>query len=376
MSEKVEKIEKDEIKIIKKVDNSDLNLQSIDEEKLKEYKERAKEIDETNVMKIGADSQQYMTEAADNFLEKVRNSETGEIGKVLLSMKNEIKKVGGGVVSQNPIQKVLSRIPIIRNLIDNISKVYERYDKVSNSIEIIIDKLRDGKVNAIRDNEGLIQMRTKNEHIVDNINDDINVLKIRIKDAREDLANMNVNKDKYEALEIADQQDFINELEARMDDLRMTESVLKQNSNEIRVITQSNKEYIRQINNALTNAIPIWKQSVSIGVSVKRQADNIAFMKGVKEYTNEMIKKKAELIKENAIELANENSNPLIQTETLIDTHKTLMSTVTEIERIYEKSKNEKKISRKKMEELSKQLDETIMKSKAISSRRSDKNID
>lgn len=376
MSEKVEKIEKDEIKIIKKVDNSDLNLQSIDEEKLKEYKERAKEIDETNVMKIGADSQQYMSEAADNFLEKVRNSETGEIGKVLLSMKNEIKKVGGGVVSQNPIQKVLSRIPIIRNLIDNISKVYERYDKVSNSIEIIIDKLRDGKVNAIRDNEGLIQMRTKNEHIVDNINDDINVLKIRIKDAREDLANMNVNKDKYEALEIADQQDFINELEARMDDLRMTESVLKQNSNEIRVITQSNKEYIRQINNALTNAIPIWKQSVSIGVSVKRQADNIAFMKGVKEYTNEMIKKKAELIKENAIELANENSNPLIQTETLIDTHKTLMSTVTEIERIYEKSKNEKKISRKKMEELSKQLDETIMKSKAISSRRSDKNID
>ena len=160
--------------------------------------------------------------------------------------------------------------------------------------------------------------------------------KLKLQEVNSTLENMMANADEYEAHEIQDMQEFSYNLERRLSDMTTLHYVVKQSLPQIRTVQYNNLAIANKAQSIIATTIPVWKNQLSIAVALHNQKSNIEAHRKVTETTNLMLRKNAEMLQQNSIDVARENERSIVDIETLRDTTRKLIETVQEVKKVHE----------------------------------------
>jgi uncharacterized protein YaaN involved in tellurite resistance len=317
-----------------------VNLDQISSTDLANYQAISNQLvekDSNSIINFGAEIQQNISKQSDTFLNSVRTYNSGEVGTHINELLTELNYIDVDELNQSGFKKFMSGIPFLKNMVANVEKIFQKYDKVTVNIDKISNKVKAGMINSAKDNAALQTMFDANVNQIKEIEKYIIAGNIKWKQVCEELAVMESNPANYQDYEIADKRDFSNRLDKRLADMKIVRFIMMQTLAQIRVVQNNNTSIAEKAQSILTTTMPVWKNQLTLAVALQRQKQNIEVQKRVSETTNTILQKNAEMLKLNSIEVAKENENSIVSLETLKMTTQSLIETLSEVKQIHQK---------------------------------------
>lgn len=317
--------------------------------------------DNTSILNFGLDLQNKLAGYSDSFLNNVRAFDAGEIGTSITDLLTEINYVDFDPSSQPMIKRMLMQVPFLKGIVMNTKKMFQKYDTISGNMDGIIKKLDQGRLSLIRDNTQLSNLFEQNVEFIRQLEELIIAAQIKYNDLESEILNMEANVDQYQDYEIQDKREFLTRLSKRIMDMQMTRTITIQSLPQIRLVQNNNATMTEKIQSAITTTIPLWKNQISIAVSLQRQKAIAEVSNKIYDTTNTILTKNAELLKQNSIDVAKQNERGVVAIETLHTVNQKLIETLTEVKRIKEEGEVNRKNAAKELETLEKELKNNIL---------------
>ncbi|WP_248875338.1 toxic anion resistance protein [Epilithonimonas zeae] len=345
--------------VIDKNGNVDLaQLPSIDVQK---YDSLSGSLDEQNpnsIINFGSELQNSLANQSDSFLNNVRKSNSGEVGELINKLLVELNYVDVDELEGSSVKKFLKKIPFLSKMVSSVETLFVKYDKIVNNISDISNKVNAGIINSTKDNAVLQTIFTSNIESVKKIEDYIIAGSLRMQKSSEELALMEINAAQYQDYQIADKRDFIARLDRRLADLKVVRFIILQSLPQIRLIQNNNVSIAEKAQTILTTTLPVWKNQLTLAVAMHRQQQNIDVQKKVSSTTEEILRKNAQRLQQNTIDVARANEQTIVSIDTLRDTTSSLISTLNEVKQIQQQGAQ----SRQQLDVELKNLEDTLKK--------------
>lgn len=315
------------------------------------YQEQAKQLasqidvnDAQAVIIYGANAQSKLSEFSQSMLSHVQANDIGPIGDSLNELMYRLQEANPDELRAgegNFFQRMFGKVK------QSIYEITAKYQKIGAQIDKVAVKLEHEKDGLIKDNQMLEQMYQKNKDYFDALNIYIAAGELKIDELQNQIIPQAVAKaqasgDQMDVQIVNDYTQFLDRLEKRTHDLRLTRQVTIQQAPQIRLIQNTNQVLAEKIQSSIHTAIPLWKNQVVIALTLLRQKDAVTAQRQVSETTNDLLKKNAELLKVSAIETAKENEHGIIDIETLQKTQDDLIETIQETLRIQKEGKEKR----------------------------------
>ncbi|MES2268509.1 MAG: toxic anion resistance protein [Bacteroidota bacterium] len=340
-----------------------VDLTNITPDEVKKFSEKGKDLnpaDVNSILNYGADLQQGMERYSNTFLSSVRTFDAGEVGTLITDLLHELNYIDVDELEQNAFVRVLSRIPIIRTLVMDTKKMFAKYDLVVSNVDKIVNKIKAGRVNSIKDNASLQTMFDSNVDFIHQMEELIIAGQLKYKELNEQLAVMDGNPSAYQDYEIADLRDYVNRLDKRLADLKVVRFIMLQSLAQIRVVQNNNTTIAEKAQSIVSTTIPVWKNQLTIAVALNRQKANVEMQKKISDTTNTILQKNAELLKQNSIDVARENEKTVVSLDTLKRTTQSLIETLTEVKRIHDEGTQNRKTLNTELQTLETELKKNV----------------
>ena len=328
--------------ISKLVDSNQFDISMVPTEDREKYLRISKSInpkDINSVVNFGSDLQHIMNRSSNALLQAVRTNQAGaEVGSLVDNLLSELSIIDVDELNPNKggIRRFLSRIPIVRHLVKGMDSIMRKYDTVEKNVQTIADKIAATRIVSLRDNNALQKMFQDNIEYVKQIEELIIAGKMRQAEINAQLENMLANRQDYEQYEISDVQEFALSLDRRISDLMTLRYVMKQSLPQIRLVQNNNLQAANKAQSIIATTIPVWRNQLSIAVALNNQHNTILAQRKVTDATNEIMKRNADLLHQNSIDVARENERNILDIETLRQTTQKLIDTIREVKEIHE----------------------------------------
>jgi uncharacterized protein YaaN involved in tellurite resistance len=288
--------------------------------------------DSQSVISFGAAAQQELARFSDTILDQIRNKDAGTVGESLTELLGRVQELDAGSLDPSK-NSGLSKL--FGGFRAEARKFVNRYDKMSTSIEKIIDSLEKSKVQLIRDITMLDVMYVKNLEHLKQLDIFIMAGTLKLQELngkvlpalREQAARTG---DSLDAQKVKDAMDLINRFEKKIHDLKLTRMIAIQTAPQIRLIQSNDQMLVERIQSSILNTIPLWKNQIVISITLLRQQDALKLQKSVTDSTNELLAKNSELLKTGSIQVAKENERGIVELETLKKVNTDLVATLQE----------------------------------------------
>jgi len=317
--------------------------------------------DNTSILNFGLDVQNKLSASSTSFLNNVRAFDAGEIGTSITDLLTEINHIEIDPASQPGWKRILMQIPGMKNIIMSTKKMFQKYDTVNANVDSIVRKLDQGRLTIIKDNNQLQQLFSDNEKHIESLEELLVVGHMKYDELQQEIKEMELNSDNYEDYEIADKKEFLNRLDKRLHDMAITRIVTIQSLPQIRLVQNNNFVMAEKIQASITTTIPIWRQQIAIAVSLDRQSKIVQMQKGLTDTTNAILKKNADMLKQNSIEVAKQNERGVVDIETLREVQNSLISTIQEIKQIKDQGVIARRNADKALSELEADLTKSVL---------------
>lgn len=314
-----------------------VNLTQLQSEERQKYEVLANSIDEANpgsIVNFGAELQKTLTNQSDSFLGNVRRSNSGEVGGLINDLLVELNYVDVDELNGNKVKSFLSKLPFMKKVITQVENLFAKYDKIINNIEQISYKVNAGIITSTKDNAVLQTIFESNVNSIKQIEDLVIAGNIRMERAAVELAQMEAAPQNFQDYQIADKRDFIARLDRRMADLKVVRVIMMQSLPQIRLVQNNNVSIAEKAQTILTTTLPVWKNQLSLAVAMYRQQQNIEIQQKVSATTEEILRKNAERLGQNSINVARANEQTIVSVETLRETTSMLINTLNEVKQI------------------------------------------
>ncbi|RFZ94684.1 toxic anion resistance protein [Mucilaginibacter conchicola] len=340
-----------------------VDLSNITTAEVAKYGEKSKDLnpgDVNSILNYGSDLQQNMERYSNSFLSSVRTFDAGEVGTLITDLLHELNYIDVDELDQNAFVRVLSRIPLIRTLVMDTKKIFAKYDLVVNNVDKIVNKIKAGRVNSLKDNASLQTMFDNNVDYIKQMEELIIAGQLKYNELNEKLAVMDGNPSGYEDYEIADLRDYVNRLDKRLADLKVVRFIMLQSLAQIRVVQNNNTTIAEKAQSIVSTTIPVWKNQLTLAVALNRQKANVEMQKKVSDTTNTILQKNAELLKQNSIDVARENEKTVVSIDTLKRTTSSLIETLNEVKRIHDEGTQNRKVLNTELQNLETELKKNV----------------
>lgn len=298
-------------------------------------RELAKQIDITNtnaVLNFGSKAQQKIGNFSQTVLDHVQNQETGAIGKAINDLMFYLEESDPDELmgeDQNFLQRIFKRAK--RSIYETTAK----YQKIGAQVDRISLQLEKQRNLLLEDNKMLGRLYDENLNYYEALNIYIAAGELRIHELRHEvipaaLAEAEESADQLLVQKVNDLNQFLNRLEKRVHDLRITRQITLQQAPQIRLIQNTNQALAERIQTSINTAIPLWKNQIVISLSLLRKQDAVAAQRRVSDATNEMLERNSEMLKQTSIETAREADRAVVDIETLQKTQTDLIETLQE----------------------------------------------
>lgn len=319
-------------------------IDTLDEKHQEQARALAKQIDETNLQEIisyGAAAQKQLGEFSHQMLSHVQAKDTGEIGDILNDLMERLNETDpNDLIAENQgfFQKFFGKIK------KSIYEMQAKYQEVGSQVDKIAIRLDHEKNGLLNDNLSLEQLYQRNKDFFDALNIYIAAGEIKLAELQEilipeALEKARVTGDQMDVQVVNDLEQFLDRLEKRNHDLKLTRQMTIQQAPQIRLIQNTNQALAEKIQSSITTTIPLWKNQIAIAMTLLRQKDAVTAQRQVSETTNQLIQKNSEMLKISTIETARENERGIIDLETLQKTQKDLIETLEETLKIQQEGR-------------------------------------
>lgn len=342
-------------------DNGEINLKGLSTEQEEYYTKIASVLDEhdmTSVTTYGSDLQRAMDTYSSDFLNQRLDSRSSiESAELISNLLGELQEVDiADFEEPSKFKRVLRKIPFMKKFILSMEQFKTKYNTIQKNIDGIVKKLEAAKQIAIRDNNLLQKQFENNCDYVDQLEDLIIAGKMKSDELGRQVEAMKADVGNYEAYEISDVEGYKNALDKRISDLLILRYAFKQSLMQIHIIQHTNTLIAENINKQITMTIPQWKQQLSIAVSLYNQKQGLTINDKVTNATNEMLKKNAEMMKTQAIEVAKQSQRSVIDIETLRKTTSDLLATVEGVQKVQREGAEKRAAVEAELMQLEKQM--------------------
>ncbi len=301
--------------------------------------------DSQSIISFGTAAQSELSRFSDTILDQIRNKDSGQVGEALTDLLGRVQELDAGGLDPN--SKGFSISKMFGGFKAEARKFVNRYDKMSTSIEKIIDSLEKNKVQLIRDITMLDMMYVKNlEHLKQlDIYIMAGTLKLQelntkvLPELREQAAK---TADAMDAQKVKDAMDLINRFEKKVHDLKLTRMISIQTAPQIRLIQSNDQMLVERIQSSILNTIPLWKNQIVISITLLRQQDALKLQSSVTDATNDLLTRNSQMLKNGSIQIAKENERGLVELETLKKVNADLVSTLEETIKIQSEGRSKR----------------------------------
>lgn len=349
---------------LQRIDNQgNINLEKLDQNEISRLSELNKSLvvtDVNSVLNYGADLQSTMEKYSNDFLSSVRTFNSGEVGTHISDLLTELNYIDVDELNQSGFKAFLSKIPLLKNMVVNVKKIFQKYDTVISNVDKISNKIKAGRINSLKDNTALQTMFDNNVEYIKQIEQLIIAGQLKFQELQVKLAEMEGNPANYKDYEISDLREYIMRLDKRLADMKIIRYVMMQSLAQIRVVQNNNTAIADKAQSIISTTIPVWKNQLTIAVALYRQKANVEMQRKVAETTNTILEKNAELLRQNSIEVARENENTVVSIDTLKKTTQSLISTLDEVKKIHEEGMRNRQVLDKELQTLETELRKNV----------------
>lgn len=333
-----------------------------DRRKVQTIKDNINLMDTSTPLKFGVEAQKEIAQFSDSILSKVRTKDSGQVGELLNDL---VGKVRGF----NPSEKksFLENIPFISGLVNKAQDIKDGYNKLSTQVEVIEQGLERSKVKLMED---VVMFDTLYEKNLGYFKE----LQLYIRAGEEKLQEMRdvtMPKLKAQAAEtndpmavqvVSDFEQSVDRFEKKIHDLKLSKTLAIQTAPQIRLIQNNDRVLIDRVQSAIYHTIPLWKNQMVIALGLSNQQATIQLQRAVSDATNDLLKRNAEMLKQNTIETAKENERGIVDIDTVKKVNEDLISTIEETVRIQDEGRRKRQEAEKELIAIEGRLKDTLLK--------------
>ncbi len=352
---------KPEVEIVKVTQQVE-TLTPEEKAKVQSIKDGINLMDSSTPLTFGAPAQKEIAEFSDSILSKVRTKDSGQVGELLTDL---VSKVKGMDVGEK--KSFVSKIPILSSLVEKGESVVQGYEKLSVHVERIQAGLERSKVKLMEDIVMFDTLYEKNLSYFKDLQ-----LYIRAGEEKlEEMRNVTLPKLKAQAAQkndpmavqvVADFEQSVDRFEKKIHDLKLSKTIAIQTAPQIRLIQNNDRVLIDRVQAAIYHTIPLWKNQMVIALGLSRQQEVIAMQRAVSDATNDLLRRNAEMLKQNTVETAKENERGIVDVETVKKVNEDLIATLEETVRIQQEGRQRRANAEKELVAIEGRLREALLR--------------
>lgn len=319
--------------------------------------------DSSTSLTFGAPAQKEIAQFSDSILAKVRTKDSGEVGTLLNDLVSKVK--GFDVTKKN--DSFLSNLPIIGSLMNKAEDMMQSYDKLSTQVEKIQAGLESAKVKMMED---VVMFDTMYKKNLDYFKD----LQLYIRAGEEKLDEMRTTTlpklreqaaasgDPMAVQVVSDFEQSVDRFEKKLHDLKISKTLAIQTAPQIRLIQNNDRVLIDRVQSAIFHTIPLWKNQLVIALGLGRQKEVIELQRTVADATNDLLRRNAEMLKQNSIDTATANERGIVDIDTVKKVNEDLISTIEETLRIQREGRQKRQAAEKELVAIEGRLKDALLK--------------
>ena len=321
--------------------------------------------DSTAVLSYGAPAQKRIAEFSNNVLSQVRTKDSGQVGELLQGLVNQVK--GYNPEGSSSGSSFLKKIPIVGSLVEKAEDVKEGYTKLSVQVDRIQGGLEQAKLKMMKDIALFDNLYEQNLEYFKNLQLYIQAGEEKLKEMQEVTlpklrAQAQASGDPMAVQVVADFEGSVQRFEKKVHDLKVSKTIAIQTAPQIRLIQNNDKALVDRVQTAIYNTIPLWKNQMVIALGLKAQQDTLRLQQAVTNTTNELLKRNAELLRQNTVEVAKENERSIVDIETVREVNDKLISTIEETLRIQQEGRQKRAAAEQELVQIEGRLRDTLLK--------------
>lgn len=310
------------------------------------------------VVQFGSVASANAARFSEEMLNQVRSSNMETVGNKMTEVVMLAKSA-----NINDLNSPLSRIPILGSLFKNIAikkeKVMGRFDSLNTQIEKITTELDETQSNLSQRVNVMEDLFNYNKEEYYNLEAFILAGEIKSQEMGSEIDRLKLITDPNDSQGqqmILDKQNQYDRFNKRIHDLKLGQQICIQNAPQIRIIQSNNQALIEKIQNINELTLPLWKKQFTMAIAIMEQKKAVDFVNGVDDFTNEMMVKSAEQVKQNTIATAKANQRGIIDIETLQKVQQSLVSTFEEAVKIQKEGEQKRIAVEKSMEQMTREF--------------------
>ncbi|SLL36959.1 TelA-like protein SA1238 [Mycobacteroides abscessus subsp. abscessus] len=302
--------------------------------------ELAARLDPTNhriMISYGSEAQKKLLSFSHMMIEHVQRKDVGEVGDVVAELMERLNEI-------NPDELRVEKKGFFRRLFSRPSKsiqeVLSNYQKASAQIDRMSVRLERSKNVLTADIHLLEQLYENNKTYFQDLNVYIAAAEMKYEEMTEELIPeqkklAEESGDRMKLQEVNDLIHFAELLEKRIFDLKVSREITIQTAPQIRLIQHTNRTVIDKIQSSIMTVIPLWRNQVSIALTLLRQRHAI-------ETQTRMNTNRVDANVREMASIANDNRSAMQEIESLKETQHRLMNSLEETLQIQEEGKQKR----------------------------------
>ena len=319
--------------------------------------------DSSTPLSFGVPAQKEIAQFSDSVLAKVRSKDAGEVGTLLNDLVGKVK--GFDVTKKN--NSFLSNLPIIGSIVGKADDVMQGYEKLSVQVDKIQAGLENSKLKMMEDIVMFDTLYQKNLEY-------FKQLQLYIRAGEEKLEEMHsitlpklreqaaASGDPMAVQVVNDFEQSVDRFEKKIHDLKLSKTLAIQTAPQIRLIQNNDKVLIDRVQSAIYHTIPLWKNQMVIALGLTRQKEVIELQRAVSDATNDLLKRNAEMLKQNSIDTAQANERGIVDIDTVKKVNEDLISTIEETLRIQHEGRQKRQAAEKELIAIEGRLKDALLK--------------
>ena len=331
--------------------------------KVQSIKDGINFMDSSMPLSYGAPAQKEIAQFSDSILAKVRSKDSGEVGVLLNDLVGKVK----GFDTTKKSGGFLSKVPIIGSLVSKADDIMQGYEKLSTQVEKIQSGLENSKTKMMEDVVMFDTLYQKNlEYFKD--------LQLYIRAGEEKLDEMrtvtlpklreqaSASGDPMAVQVVSDFEQSVDRFEKKIHDLKLSKTLAIQTAPQIRLIQNNDRVLIDRVQSAIYHTIPLWKNQMVIALGLTRQKEVIELQRAVSDATNDLLRRNAEMLKQNSIDTAKANERGIVDIDTVKKVNEDLISTIEETLRIQNEGRQKRQAAERELVAIEGRLKDALLK--------------
>ncbi|ARJ51832.1 toxic anion resistance protein [Staphylococcus lutrae] len=327
------------------------NFNEQDRQKIHSLAAQIEPLDHDSLLKFGSNAQTQLSHFSHQMLSEIQSKDVGPIGETLNQLMKKLKEVDPeALLQQNDslLKKLFKRSK------NSMQQLFSRMQSVSSQVDRISIELDKNKSLIVKDIQLLDGLYQQNKDYFD-------VLNLYIAAAQQKKAEIEQHilpemrqkvkstNDQMAVQDVADMEQFVDRLDKRIYDLKLSRQISLQSAPQIRMIQNVNQALAEKIQSSILTSIPLWKNQMAIMLTLQRQQKAALAQKQVTDTTNEILLRNSEMLRQNARLTAEENERGIVDIETLKATQDNIIQTIEETLQIQQEGRQKRQQAEKEL---------------------------